>query len=241
MLTAKQDRRSLLRAKLSHLEAMKRLGMTAAIVRIAENLHDAAELMEAERDENTERKPFTPSEAVSIGKRIEEAYKPKAEEAKRQSPGRPSKKGGATCPKVSDSPTRDESKRTTAVASEAAGMSRRTYEKAKAVVEAAEVDPEKHGDIKDERSHSSHRNTSSVATQRTMISSDTATTSKMRGLFSASVRLSRFGLDSRPSITAAISIKNSSHPRGHRSNTIQNETGPQIIRSAVTTSLSRHL
>jgi hypothetical protein len=116
--------------------AVKKLGWDAIEVSVAASLADARSFIRAESDENTCRKSFTPGEAVEIGLRVEEAYQPVAEEAQKQSPGRP-KKGGATCPMISD---RDESARTTAVAASAVGMSRRSYEKAKAVVESGDAE-----------------------------------------------------------------------------------------------------
>jgi hypothetical protein len=52
-----------------------------------------------------------------------------------------------SCPEVLGQPKQDESQRTTSKAAEAAGLSRKTYEKAKAVVEAAEQDPQLFGDL----------------------------------------------------------------------------------------------
>jgi hypothetical protein len=135
------------------IEALRLLNRKQVTVWIAETPDEVQQLLEAERDENTCRKDFTPSEAVEIGQRIEEAYQPPSPQetgskgGKSAGKGRPkSVRDGATCP----TPKRDESKRTTAVAAESAGMSRRTYEKAKQVVEAAESEPEKYGDLKDE-------------------------------------------------------------------------------------------
>lgn len=115
------------------LEAFKRLGREAIPVHYAESLSDLHSLLRAESDENTCRKPFTPSEAVAMGESIERAYRPVAEAARRQSPGRPKKPGGSS-PMISEPPRRDEEARTTAVAAKAVGMDRRTYEKAKAVI-----------------------------------------------------------------------------------------------------------
>jgi hypothetical protein len=97
------------------------------------------------------RKDFTPSEAVAIGKRIEEAYRPKAEKAMaegQKAGGNIGGRGrqnssGADCPRA----IRDDSKRTAAVAAAAAGMSRKTYEKAKKVVDAAVRQPDLFGPV----------------------------------------------------------------------------------------------
>ena len=108
---------------------------------------------EAERDENTQRKNFTPSEAVSIGRGLEELLKPKLKE--RQAKAGPSKGRGAKptgsvnftgVPKedIHDAPKGDARDQVGA----AVGMSGPTYEKAKAVVEAAEKEPERFADLK---------------------------------------------------------------------------------------------
>lgn len=129
------------------LLACQRLGMKEIDAHIARDLDDALKALKAQRDENVHRKDFTPSEAVAIGKRIEEAYRPKAERAQSAAGGDKksdkAKSLGANCPKRS----RDESARTTAVAAEAAGMSRKTYEKAKKVVEAAVKQPDLFGPV----------------------------------------------------------------------------------------------
>lgn len=62
------------------LVAMRSLGWTEGPVRIVDNLTDAAALMQAEADENTCRKPFTPSEAESISADREALLKPLAKE-----------------------------------------------------------------------------------------------------------------------------------------------------------------
>ena len=112
------------------LEACRLLGWDEAPVMVVETADDALKAMQIEQDENTCRKDFTPTEAVEMGRRIEEIQKPKA--AKRTG-GRPPKNTGGNLPQVSENgKTRDK-------AAEAAGMSPRNYDKAKAVVVAAEA------------------------------------------------------------------------------------------------------
>lgn len=122
------------------LAALRSLGRTETPVRMAEGLDDALLLLKAERDENTCRKDPTPSEVVAQAERIAALERPKAEERRREhggtAPGRPANTGGKL-PPVSNGKTRDK------VASAVGGMSGRTYEKAKAVVEAAEENPER--------------------------------------------------------------------------------------------------
>jgi ParB/RepB/Spo0J family partition protein len=142
-----EDRYKLI-AGYRRLQALIKLGRKNVAVRIAEELRDAVEMLRAERDENTCRKDFTPREAVAIGKAIEELEKPKAKErqsegGKKAGKGRPAteKTGGGNLPQ----PNGDTGKTRDKVA-EAVGMSGRTYEKAKRVVEAAEKEPEKHAE-----------------------------------------------------------------------------------------------
>jgi ParB family chromosome partitioning protein len=132
------------------LMACKQLGRKTIRACIASDLDDLGRALRAQQDENTQRKDFTPSEAVAIGRRIEEAYRPTAEANQAKSPGRPraDEKGGQNLPKISDAPShRDESKRTESVAANAVGVSRDTYRKAKAVVKAAEEEPELFQDV----------------------------------------------------------------------------------------------
>jgi ParB family chromosome partitioning protein len=122
------------------LEAVRKLGWDEVPVHVVGGLHHALAALRAERDENTCRKEFTPSEAVAIGKALEELERPKARERKAQAAGRPrgSKKAeavsGGNLPQQTDGKTRDK-------VAEAVGMSGRTYEKAKAVVDAAATEP----------------------------------------------------------------------------------------------------
>jgi ParB-like chromosome segregation protein Spo0J len=135
-LVVTQDRRLVAGAR--RLAAVSALGWATVPVRVVDNLADAAALLRAERDENTCRKEFTPTEAVAIGRALEELERPKAKARQKEhggtAPGQ-AKNTGGKLPEVSSGDTRDK-------VAEAVGMSGRTYEKAKAVVEAAEADPE---------------------------------------------------------------------------------------------------
>jgi ParB/RepB/Spo0J family partition protein len=128
------------------LEAVKELQWTEVPVRVAENLTDALALLKAEQDENKCRKDFTPSEAVAMGRAIEVLEKEAAKKRQQASQTPKGEKVGA-----GKLPTPIEGKgRTRDKVAEAVGMSGRNYEKAKAVVEAAEDDPVACGPIKDE-------------------------------------------------------------------------------------------
>lgn len=120
------------------LQAVRELGWAEVPVTVAASLTDAVDHLVAERDENTCRKEFTPSEAVAAGKRLEELVRPSAE-ARRADAGK------ANLPTSSgDSPeltgpagqTRD-------AVGAALGMGGSRYEHAKRVVEATE-DPDPH-------------------------------------------------------------------------------------------------
>lgn len=95
---------------------------------------------QAIEDENDCREPFTPSEKVAMGKWIEEKEKVKAAERMKSGKDASGEGGGRgnTKPSEKFSEGLGEAK---VKAAEAVGMSRPTYEKAKAVVEAAAEDP----------------------------------------------------------------------------------------------------
>lgn len=136
------DRRLLVGGR--RLEACKQLGMLTIPAVTAASLSDLRQRVIAEKDENVCREPFRPSEMVALGRVIEEFQRPIAEAAEKKSPGRP-KKGGGNAPTFSK--PRDESKRTSSVAAAACNVDRRTYEKAKAVTQAAEKSPEQFVDL----------------------------------------------------------------------------------------------
>jgi ParB family chromosome partitioning protein len=120
------------------LEAVKSLGWKSIPVRFVGGLDDARLALEAERDENTCRKSLTTSEAVAIGLALEELERPKAKERQAQAgpaEGKGKKvSGSGNLPEPLKGRTRDK-------IGETVGMSGRNYEKAKAVVKAAEADP----------------------------------------------------------------------------------------------------
>lgn len=130
------------------LEACKQLGMQTIPAVTAESLIELRQRVIAEKDENVCREPFKPSEMVALGKVIEEFQKPIAEKAKAEGVkkgGRPPKNSTGNSRQVKK--PRDESKHTSTVAAAACGVDRRTYEKAKAVAQAAEESPTKFGHL----------------------------------------------------------------------------------------------
>jgi len=115
------------------LEAYKRLGHTQIPATVAENLDDVYRALLAERDENTCRKDFAPSEAVAMGKMIEPYERDAAEQ--RMMAGKPLENFSEGSGRAAD--------KTAA----AVGMSRPTLRKAQEVVEAAEKAPDLFGDL----------------------------------------------------------------------------------------------
>jgi ParB-like chromosome segregation protein Spo0J len=120
------------------LEACKRLGWDDVPVHVVRTASDALKALKAERDENTCRKDFTPSEAVAVASGIEPLERQAARE--RQAAGRPSEKftEGKRNPQALD------------FTAAAVGLSRPTLQKARAVVEAAEREPERYKPIREQ-------------------------------------------------------------------------------------------
>ena len=136
------------------LAAAKRLGWVEIPVRVTA----LPSMLQAEHDENVLREPFLPTEAVAIGRALEDeifaANARKMREAGKKG-GRGKKKDTSTPNQEVNTgtnntrvlPSRDNSTRTTSQVGTAVGMSGTTYTKAKAVVRAAEKKPELYGDL----------------------------------------------------------------------------------------------
>lgn len=126
------------------LAALKHLGRLEVPVVVVTHLDDALHLLQAERDENSCRKGFTLSEAVALGQAIEALERPQAKQRQCEhggtAPGRKKNNSGKLPGVSSGGRTRDK-------VALAVGMSGRTYEKTKAVVEAAEENPERYGPL----------------------------------------------------------------------------------------------
>ncbi len=125
------------------IEAARLLGWTE----VATTVTGVADMLAAERDENAERKDFTPSEAVAIGRLIEDQHREKIAAQKsamaRQNVAK--RKDRSTTTGNEDAVT--PAGKTDVVASRAVGMDTATYFRAKKVVAAAEADPERFGDL----------------------------------------------------------------------------------------------
>lgn len=125
------------------LEACRQLGMTVVPVVVAAHIHDAVDLLTAERDENTCRKDMTPSELVTIGLSLEELKKPEAKARQvaqlaqnRRVPENPT----GIAP---DLAAEIEAGRTDVIVSSALGIGKSSYWRAKSLVQAAESGDEK--------------------------------------------------------------------------------------------------
>lgn len=126
------------------IAAFERLGRTSIDATIVDNLDDAELLLQAERDENTCRLDFTESEKVALGKALEKIEREAAKKRKAQKPG------GKQGEKVSPEKFTEEKGTTRDKIGKAIGMSGPIYQRAKAVVDAAESDPETFGVIAEE-------------------------------------------------------------------------------------------
>lgn len=115
------------------LAAAQSLGWDQIFCVSATDLGDAVAALRAERDENTCRKDFTPSEAVALGLRLEELERPKAKE--RMSEGG---KGAQVA----------QPSRVTETVAPAVGMKPRSYEKARQVVKTAN-DPDETPEVRE--------------------------------------------------------------------------------------------
>jgi ParB-like chromosome segregation protein Spo0J len=121
------------------LEAVKLLGWQEVPARVVRGLEEIDQALKAERDENRCRKEFNLVEVVAMGRRIATAERAAAKERQAMAGPTegPGKKEGGKLPEAVKGDTRDK-------VAKAVGVSGRTYEKAKAVVEAAEKDPGKY-------------------------------------------------------------------------------------------------
>lgn len=110
---------------------------------------DVDDLLSAERDENFQRKAFTPVEALAIGRLLEKRHKTKIAEIRGAQMSRAGKLSaaknlGTTYVEVEDVQPLGS---TDQVVATALGMSSKRYFYAKKVAAAAEASPEKYGDI----------------------------------------------------------------------------------------------
>jgi ParB family chromosome partitioning protein len=113
------------------LAALRSLGWDTVPVTVIHTLNGAADLLQAEADENTCRKDFAPTEAAAVRRAVTEALAPIAEQRRESTQGRP-KTGGNLPPVSTRQPkTRD-------VAAKGTGYSGRTLDKVDEVVHLVE-------------------------------------------------------------------------------------------------------
>jgi ParB-like chromosome segregation protein Spo0J len=121
------------------LEACRRLGWKDVPATVAKNLDDVHKALLAERDENTCRKSFTPTEAAAMAEALEPFEKAAAAERKQAT--QDNKQSGEE--KFSG----PEKGRAADKVAEAVGVSRPTLAKTQAVIAAAREDPEHFADL----------------------------------------------------------------------------------------------
>jgi ParB-like chromosome segregation protein Spo0J len=153
------------------IEAARQLGWDVIPVRVVRDLTDAAKILRAQRDENTCRKAYLPSEAVALKKALDaiEAPKAKARQTTGQRKGRESYKRSrktaekseenpknAVPPKLGGTETNGQSNTSSGhssgrrAAAKETGLAPETIRKAEQVVAAAEAEPEKFSDLKEQ-------------------------------------------------------------------------------------------
>jgi ParB family chromosome partitioning protein len=132
-------------ARHRRLAAVVELDWTVVPVHVATGLDDTLRMLKAERDENTCRKGFLPTEAVVIAEQLSEWHQQEAK--KRQQKG--NSNGGKA--RHGSSPETFRRADTPDTVAQAIGtFSGRTLEKAKAVVEAAHQAPQKFASLAEE-------------------------------------------------------------------------------------------
>jgi ParB family chromosome partitioning protein len=121
------------------LAAMLHLGWTETRVTIAHDLDDELQALLAEGEENTEREPFTPLEAVAHRRRIREVEERLANERQREA-GEQHGRGQKACSKLEQpiAPPPQSETKTRHRTAKATGYSATTLDKAEQIVRDAE-------------------------------------------------------------------------------------------------------
>jgi ParB family chromosome partitioning protein len=130
------------------IEAAKLLGCSE----ISATVVDLDDLLSAERDENEQRKAFTRTESVALGRLIEKIHKAKIAAsriamARKGTAVREARRKGVDTSHVKNVAGPEPLGATDQVVGEAVGMSEKTYYQAKKIVQAAADDPERYGDL----------------------------------------------------------------------------------------------
>jgi ParB-like chromosome segregation protein Spo0J len=124
------------------IAAFRQLGRTEIPVHVV----PIEDIVHGEFAENVDRDDFTPSEMVAIGRAVEPLLREQAKERKREG-GRSGGKASGKLPEASNGQARDHVARY-------CGVSGKTYERAKAVVAAAEREPERFAALVEEMDRS---------------------------------------------------------------------------------------
>jgi ParB-like chromosome segregation protein Spo0J len=141
------------------LQAVASLKWDKVPVHIVHNLDEELLRLQAERDENTCRKDFTPEEAVAITRAIEKRLEAEADVRKRSGKSVDGQAGGRAKKKPSVESTEGFSSGDSRDRiADAVGTGWQRLERAGAVVDAAEKEPEKFGPIKEEMNRTGNVN-----------------------------------------------------------------------------------
>jgi DNA modification methylase len=131
------------------LTAHRKLGLDRITVHVADGLEDELRFLEAERDENTCRKPLAPSELVDTARRIEALALTQSRANQKASRFRGREPGGSPIIGPGNFPAPKQQTRDR-IAAALGGISGRTLEKARRIVDAAEADPARYGRLVEE-------------------------------------------------------------------------------------------
>ena len=124
------------------IEAMKLLGWTETRVTVIGTLDDELDALLAEGDENVEREPFTPAEAVAHAARIREVEAARAKERQREAgPASVAKRDGHGYANLAEPSEKPHERTTRARVAKATGYGHTTLAKAERVLAVAS-DPE---------------------------------------------------------------------------------------------------
>lgn len=123
------------------LIAFRRMGRHAIPAHVTDDLDDILRALRAERDENIQRQDLPPSLLVERARELHEAEKRRATERQAHGETAPGRNASGKLPEAFEAgTTRDK-------VAAAFGISGKTYEKARQVMDAAQDDPEIFGDL----------------------------------------------------------------------------------------------
>lgn len=127
------------------LMAFRQMGRDTIPAHLTDDLNDVLQALKAERDENTQREDLPPTVMVERARELEAQER---EAAKERQGARTDLQPCGNFPPSDEGKTRDR-------VGDAFGVSGKTYEHARAVVEAAEAEPETFGDLPEQMDETS--------------------------------------------------------------------------------------